>query len=106
MPQRLDGRRHRRPSANAATTRDRTTTHRYYQEDVHDFAWTTSPDYRGATARDSSTRRCRRSRCGCCSNRSTRQAERHFDATRTTLKYYGEWFGPYPYGHITIVDPA
>jgi len=35
-----------------------------------------------------------------------RQAERHFDATRTTLKYYGEWYGPYPYGHITIVDPA
>jgi hypothetical protein len=34
------------------------------------------------------------------------QAERHFDATRTTLRYYGEWFGPYPYGHITIVDPA
>ncbi len=24
---------------------DGTTTHRYYQEDVHDFAWTTSPDY-------------------------------------------------------------
>ena len=21
-------------------------------------------------------------------------------------KYYGEWFGAYPYGHITIVDPA
>ena len=34
------------------------------------------------------------------------QAERHFDATRTALKYYGEWFGAYPYGHITIVDPA
>ena len=34
------------------------------------------------------------------------QAERHFDATRTTLKYYGEWFGAYPYGHITIIDPA
>jgi aminopeptidase N len=34
------------------------------------------------------------------------QAERHFDATRTTLKYYGEWYGAYPYGHITIVDPA
>ena len=34
------------------------------------------------------------------------QADRHFDATRTTLKYYGEWFGAYPYGHITIVDPA
>jgi aminopeptidase N len=34
------------------------------------------------------------------------QAMRHFDATRTTLKYYGEWYGAYPYGHITIVDPA
>jgi hypothetical protein len=22
------------------------------------------------------------------------------------LKYYGEWFGPYPYGHLTIIDPA
>ena len=27
-----------------------------------------------------------------------RQAERHFDATRAALRYYGEWFGPYPYG--------
>jgi aminopeptidase N len=34
------------------------------------------------------------------------QENRHFDATRTTLRYYGEWYGPYPYGHITIVDPA
>jgi hypothetical protein len=34
------------------------------------------------------------------------QEGRHFDATRAALKYYGEWFGPYPYGHITIVDPA
>ena len=30
---------------------DRTTTHRYYQEDVHDFAWTTSPDYRAVRSR-------------------------------------------------------
>jgi hypothetical protein len=34
------------------------------------------------------------------------QADRHFEATRVALKYYGEWFGPYPYGHITIIDPA
>ena len=27
---------------------DKTETYRYYQEDVHDFAWTTSPDYRRA----------------------------------------------------------
>ncbi len=34
------------------------------------------------------------------------QADRHIDAARTALKHYGEWFGPYPYGHLTIVDPA
>jgi hypothetical protein len=34
------------------------------------------------------------------------QAERHFDATRAALRYYGEWFGPYPYGHVTVIDPA
>ena len=38
-------------SASAATTPTAPTTHRYYQEDVHDFAWTTSPDYLERTAR-------------------------------------------------------
>ena len=28
-----------------ADNADGTTTHRYVQDDVHDFAWTTSPDY-------------------------------------------------------------
>src|SRR5262245_58244674 len=36
---------------NAAGGNRPTTTHRYYQEDVHDFAWTTSPDYIERTAR-------------------------------------------------------
>ena len=34
------------------------------------------------------------------------QAERHFDATAAALLNYGKWFGPYPYDHITVVDPA
>src|SRR5207248_1252912 len=34
------------------------------------------------------------------------QTERHFAATRAALRYYGQWFGAYPYGHITIIDPA
>ncbi len=29
------------------------------------------------------------------------QAARHFESARATLRYYGEWFGAYPYGHIT-----
>jgi len=34
------------------------------------------------------------------------QADRYFAAAAATLKLYGEWFGPYPYGYVTIVDPA
>jgi hypothetical protein len=85
---------------------ERTTTHRYYQEDVHDFAWTTSPDYIERTARfDHGTLPPVEMRLLLQPEHAS-QADRHFDATRATLKYYGEWFGPYPYGHITIIDPA
>ncbi len=85
---------------------DGTTTHRYYQEDVHDFAWATSPDF--------VERRARFEHSGLppvdmrlmLQPEHAGQAERHFEGTRAALRYYGEWFGPYPYGHITIVDPA
>jgi aminopeptidase N len=80
--------------------------HRFYQEDVHDFAWTTSPDYIERTARFEHPRLPPVEMRLLLQPEHAGQAERHFDATRTTLKYYGEWYGPYPYGHITIVDPA
>jgi len=85
---------------------DGTTTHRYYQEDVHDFAWTTSPDSLERTARfEHPTLPPVEMRLLLRPDHAD-QADRHFEATRAALKYYGEWFGPYPYGHITIVDPA
>ena len=85
---------------------DGTTTHQYYQEDVHDFAWTTSPDYleRAATFEHPTLPAVRMRLL--LQPEHEGQADRHFAATRAALKYYGEWFGPYPYGHITIVDPA
>ena len=85
---------------------DGTTTHRYYQDDVHDFAWTTSPDYLERTARFEHPRRCRPSRCACCCGPSTRARPTAISTHAAALRYYGEWFGAYPYGHITIVDPA
>jgi hypothetical protein len=85
---------------------DRTTTHRYYQEDVHDFAWTTSPDYQERIARFEHPSLPPVDMRLLLQPEHLAQADRHFDATRYTLRYYGEWFGAYPYGHITIVDPA
>jgi hypothetical protein len=85
---------------------DGTTTHHYYEEDVHDFAWTTSPDYLEQTARFEHPTLPPVEMRLLLQPEHAAQAERHFAATRAALKYYGEWFGPYPYGHITIVDPA
>ena len=33
------------------------------------------------------------------------QVERHFRALRMALKYYGLWYGAYPYAQVTLVDP-
>jgi hypothetical protein len=81
-------------------------THGYSQEDVHDFAWVTSPRL--------VERRARFEELGLppvqmrllLQPEHVTQAERHFAATRAALRYYGQWYGAYPYGHITIVDPA
>ena len=83
-----------------------TTTHRYVQEDVHDFVWTTSPDYVERTARFEHARLPAVDLRLLLQPEHLGQAERHFAATRAALKHYGEWYGAYPYGHVTIVDPA
>jgi aminopeptidase N len=83
-----------------------TTVHRYVQEDVHDFVWTTSPDYVERTSVFEHPRLPRTELRLLLQPEHLAKAERHFAATSATLKHYGEWYGPYPYGHLTIVDPA
>jgi hypothetical protein len=83
-----------------------TTTHHYYQEDVHDFAWTTSPRYVERTGVFTHGTLPEVRMRLLLQPEHTGQASRHFDATRAALRYYGEWYGPYPYDHITIIDPA
>jgi aminopeptidase N len=85
---------------------DGTETYRYVGNDIHDFAWTTSPDYL------ESERMFEHPSLPPVRMRLLLQPEhagqesRHFDATAAALRYYGEFFGPYPYDYITIVDPA
>ena len=85
---------------------DGTTTHRYVQDDVHDFAWTTSPDFvevrrridvPGTTGVDVRL---------LLQPGHESQAERHFDAASHALSKFSAWFRPYPYPQITIVDPV
>jgi len=85
---------------------DATTTHRYHAEDVHDFAWTAAPDFIDLSKRFTHATLPAVDMRLLLRPEHRSQAERYFTAAAATLKYYGEWFGAYPYGHVTIVDPA
>ena len=107
---------------------DGTSTHVFEQDDVTDFAWTASPHFVEVQARFSAEREVTareyeqaaallgRSldevRLGdveltlLLQPRHARQAERHLAAARASLKWYGLWYGRYPYRTLTIVDPA
>jgi hypothetical protein len=82
------------------------TVHQFVQEDVHDFAWTTGPDLLVRTDKFEHPRLPAVDLRLILQPEHADQAERYFRATKGTLRSYGEWFGPYPYGHVTIVDPA
>ena len=84
---------------------DGTTTHFYYQEDVHDFAWTTSPDFLEARERFEHPGLPPVDMRLVFQPEHASQVLRHFESARATLRRYGEWFGAYPYGHLTLVDP-
>ena len=85
---------------------DGTTTYRYREEDVHDFAWTASPDYIDLTRTFTHPTLPPVEIRALLQPEHQGQAERYFAATEAMLKRYGEWFGAYPYGHATVVDPA
>jgi hypothetical protein len=78
----------------------------FVQEDVHDFAWTASRRF--------VERRARFEAAGyppveirlLIQPEHQHLAERYISATKIALRSYGTWAAPYPYGQITVVDPA
>ncbi|MBN2206324.1 MAG: M1 family metallopeptidase [Candidatus Aminicenantes bacterium] len=105
----------------------RTETLTYGQTAIHDFAWTADPSFlkveRDFVAADEVTEAeyadlARRLGCSVEDLRLPNvrmilliapehksQIDRHFRALKAALKYYGLWYGPYPYETITMVDP-
>lgn len=83
-----------------------TTTHRYTQADVHDFAWTTSPDFIEKRQQFEAQGRAPVQMRLLLQPEHEYLADRHFAGAAAALKYYGEWYGAYPYPTLTIVDPA
>jgi hypothetical protein len=85
---------------------DGTTTHHYRGEDIHDFAWTASPVFVDLSQRFEHATLPPVDIRLLLQPEHRAQADRYFAIVKATLQRYGEWFGPYPYGQLTIVDPA
>ena len=85
---------------------DGTTTHRYRQEMVHDFAWTAWPDYLVYTEDFEFLPGHETEITLMLSPEHKGLRDRYMEATRNGIRYFSEWFGPYPYTTATIVDPS
>lgn len=79
---------------------DGTATHFYHAEDVHDFAWTTSPEFRVHTdkAQDVEIRLLMQPD-------HDHQWRRHMEAAKAAVEYHQNWYGDYPFPNLTVVDP-
>jgi len=76
----------------------------FHAEDVHDFAWTADPNFKVVeNTFDGSVGPVKIRLLTYDSNRSSWQ--RYIDVMQGTMKRYDEWYGPYPYAQITVVDP-
>jgi len=101
--------------------------HTFSQSMIHDFAWMADPRYirvekTFVAAREVSPREYRETAALLglplaeiqlpdvkmillIAPEHAGQADRHLKALSAAIKYYGLWYGPYPYETVTMVDP-
>ena len=106
---------------------DGTVTYNFYQEDVHEFAWAADKSFvkvvrpfkadEQVTAREIAEWSERLQLPAeqirlkdvtvtlLIQNENRGQIDRHFRAAFNAIKYFGLWYGAYPYDTLTIIDP-
>ena len=84
---------------------DGTKTLTFRGEDIHDFAWTAQPNYHVVESDFNGSMGKVRIRL-LIQPGHLNQADRHLRIMQETMKRFDEWYGPYPYKQITVVDPG
>lgn len=104
----------------------KTATYTFHQKNIHDFAWTADPDFIKVERDFIADQEINLKEYEDTAQRLNlpvdsiklpdvkmilliepehkNQIERHFKALRMAIKYYGLWYGPYPYETITMID--
>jgi hypothetical protein len=85
---------------------DGTTTHRFVQPCVHDFAWTASPYYLEYIETFEFAPGKSTEITLLLQPYHENQKDRYMNAVKNSLRYCSLWYGDYPYSTITCVDPA
>ncbi len=79
--------------------------YQFYADDVHDFAWSASPDFIVAEEPFSSAE-VPGVRIKLYLDPAHKDLkERYFYAAKAALKYFSRWYGTYPYSTLSIVVP-
>ncbi len=106
---------------------DGTVTYNFHQANVHDFAWTVDTRYQVYRRRFAADAEVSANDLAVAARRfglgldeaalrdvevtlllqpeHEAQVERHFRAAFNAIRYFGLWYGRYPYDTLTIVDP-
>jgi hypothetical protein len=109
------------------TNSDGTVTYNYFQENVHDFAWTLDTNYLKVVRQFKADEWVKAEEIDQGAKRLNLppeqirlkdvtvtlliqpehklQIDRHFNAAFNALKYFGLWYGAYPYDTLTVIDP-
>jgi hypothetical protein len=76
----------------------------FHAEDVHDFAWTADPNFKVVEDHfDGSVGTVRIRLLTYGSHKSSWQ--RYLNIIRGSMEKFDQWYGPYPYAQLTVVDP-
>jgi hypothetical protein len=83
---------------------DGTKTVAFHAEDVHDFAWTADPNFKVMESEfNGSVGPVKIRLLSYTSHRSSWQ--RYLDVMKGAMQRFDQWYGPYPYAQVTVVDP-